>query len=57
MFFIITSLSIYPLHVVMLEFVIIALICNTCPNLPNLKYILPQFVIAALFCNNGRPNL
>ena len=39
---------------VMPQFVIIALICNTCPNL---KYILPQFAIAALFCNNGCPFL
>ena len=36
------------------QFVTIALICNTSPNL---EYILPQFVIAALFSNNGCPNL
>ena len=39
---------------VMPQFVIIARICNTCPNFSD---ILPQFVIAALFCNNSCTNL
>ena len=45
------ALSVYSFHTIAIpKFVIIALICNTCPNL---WYILPKFVIKlALICNN-----
>ena len=50
MFFLYTAYIVMCILHVMSQFVIIALCCNTCPNL---EYILPQFVIAALFCNKG----